>query len=158
MTLTLTRRPWYTKLTCRCRFISSTCIPKMKFPSQGRQTDKDADRRNWKHYNAHSQRSLIVKDTVKPCLLYTSPSPRDGLLSRMPSSAWKKKIVATQSLRTSNLRQKQAFQSVADHPQTWYTNSLFCFYDLDRDLMTLTHKLDLKIPKTYLDTGMNFLG
>ena len=26
-------------------------------------------------------------DTVKTCLLYTSPSPRDGLLSRMPSSA-----------------------------------------------------------------------
>ena len=25
--------------------------------------------------------------TVYPCLLYTSPSPRDGLLSRMPSSA-----------------------------------------------------------------------
>ena len=25
--------------------------------------------------------------TVKACLLYTSPSPRDGLLSRMPSSA-----------------------------------------------------------------------
>ena len=24
---------------------------------------------------------------VEPCLLYTSPSPRDGLLSRMPSSA-----------------------------------------------------------------------
>ena len=23
----------------------------------------------------------------RPCLLYTSPSPRDGLLSRMPSSA-----------------------------------------------------------------------
>ena len=27
---------------------------------------------------------LLVPD---PCLLYTSPSPRDGLLSRMPSSA-----------------------------------------------------------------------
>ena len=26
------------------------------------------------------------------CLLYTSPSPRDGATSRMPSSAWKKKI------------------------------------------------------------------
>ena len=26
-------------------------------------------------------------DLVTPCLLYTSPSPRDGLLSRMPSSA-----------------------------------------------------------------------
>ena len=24
---------------------------------------------------------------TRPCLLYTSPSPRDGLLSRMPSSA-----------------------------------------------------------------------
>ena len=24
---------------------------------------------------------------IHPCLLYTSPSPRDGLLSRMPSSA-----------------------------------------------------------------------
>ena len=32
----------------------------------------------------HYQRLL---DYVKPCLLYTSPSPRDGLLSRMPSSA-----------------------------------------------------------------------
>ena len=27
------------------------------------------------------------KDFHKACLLYTSPSPRDGLLSRMPSSA-----------------------------------------------------------------------
>ena len=26
-------------------------------------------------------------DEVLGCLLYTSPSPRDGLLSRMPSSA-----------------------------------------------------------------------
>ena len=26
-------------------------------------------------------------DVVITCLLYTSPSPRDGLLSRMPSSA-----------------------------------------------------------------------
>ena len=28
----------------------------------------------------------VTKD-ILPCLLYTSPSPRDGLLSRMPSSA-----------------------------------------------------------------------
>ena len=27
------------------------------------------------------------KEILKCCLLYTSPSPRDGLLSRMPSSA-----------------------------------------------------------------------
>ena len=31
--------------------------------------------------------SLINWKSNKPCLLYTSPSPRDGLLSRMPSSA-----------------------------------------------------------------------
>ena len=29
----------------------------------------------------------LCKTTCNPCLLYTSPSPRDGLLSRMPSSA-----------------------------------------------------------------------
>ena len=28
-----------------------------------------------------------VIDVYEDCLLYTSPSPRDGLLSRMPSSA-----------------------------------------------------------------------
>src|SRR5665647_245312 len=28
-----------------------------------------------------------LEDLYLPCLLYTSPSPRDGLLSRMPSSA-----------------------------------------------------------------------
>ena len=30
---------------------------------------------------------LGLTDQFKICLLYTSPSPRDGLLSRMPSSA-----------------------------------------------------------------------
>ena len=28
-----------------------------------------------------------IQDQTRACLLYTSPSPRDGLLSRMPSSA-----------------------------------------------------------------------
>ena len=32
-------------------------------------------------------RGLKQGDPLSPCLLYTSPSPRDGLLSRMPSSA-----------------------------------------------------------------------
>ena len=30
---------------------------------------------------------LVNLPETKSCLLYTSPSPRDGLLSRMPSSA-----------------------------------------------------------------------
>ena len=29
----------------------------------------------------------VERTKNRPCLLYTSPSPRDGLLSRMPSSA-----------------------------------------------------------------------
>ena len=31
--------------------------------------------------------ALVVDAVLRGCLLYTSPSPRDGLLSRMPSSA-----------------------------------------------------------------------
>ena len=31
--------------------------------------------------------ALIEQTLIDICLLYTSPSPRDGLLSRMPSSA-----------------------------------------------------------------------
>ena len=37
--------------------------------------------------NTRLDARLYFPDTTKSCLLYTSPSPRDGLLSRMPSSA-----------------------------------------------------------------------
>ena len=45
-------------------------------------TTRDGDRRNTRNNNwtARTEKS-------SGCLLYTSPSPRDGLLSRMPSSA-----------------------------------------------------------------------
>ena len=36
---------------------------------------------------AAQAREMNFLDATCPCLLYTSPSPRDGLLSRMPSSA-----------------------------------------------------------------------
>ena len=36
---------------------------------------------------AYKEDKEIEYETSKGCLLYTSPSPRDGLLSRMPSSA-----------------------------------------------------------------------
>ena len=35
----------------------------------------------------HAAGTYRIEDGRVPCLLYTSPSPRDGLLSRMPSSA-----------------------------------------------------------------------
>ena len=37
--------------------------------------------------NIFSNVSATVGNDICTCLLYTSPSPRDGLLSRMPSSA-----------------------------------------------------------------------
>ena len=50
----------------------------------------EAEREKLRAYEKQS--SPFIKDSqlqIKPntCLLYTSPSPRDGLLSRMPSSA-----------------------------------------------------------------------
>ena len=42
-------------------------------------------------YNEDNKAEIKVKNAIRyednNCLLYTSPSPRDGLLSRMPSSA-----------------------------------------------------------------------
>ena len=34
-----------------------------------------------------NDKKILKIEGPQPCLLYTSPSPRDGLLSRMPSSA-----------------------------------------------------------------------
>ena len=57
--------------------------------------DISVKRRVWLHgelANYPSPQALKLADTdlqneAPACLLYTSPSPRDGLLSRMPSSA-----------------------------------------------------------------------
>ena len=42
-------------------------------------------------YKKHKENEPLCSDSIAAldnvCLLYTSPSPRDGLLSRMPSSA-----------------------------------------------------------------------
>ena len=37
--------------------------------------------------SAFNPHSTLIPYNLRGCLLYTSPSPRDGLLSRMPSSA-----------------------------------------------------------------------
>ena len=43
---------------------------------------------NWMAFKAgRADTLMIVEGKYSTCLLYTSPSPRDGLLSRMPSSA-----------------------------------------------------------------------
>ena len=40
-----------------------------------------------KEFQDNAPSNVTTLEGVDPCLLYTSPSPRDGLLSRMPSSA-----------------------------------------------------------------------
>ena len=41
----------------------------------------------WLRDVTEKKKTLVRASSYDPCLLYTSPSPRDGLLSRMPSSA-----------------------------------------------------------------------
>ena len=52
-------------------------IKTIRFGQQGKKGDKKPTKRAKSFKARHA----------KNCLLYTSPSPRDGLLSRMPSSA-----------------------------------------------------------------------
>ena len=50
-----------------------------------RDTPRDSDRREADKLKINEEEEEL--DEYMACLLYTSPSPRDGLLSRMPSSA-----------------------------------------------------------------------
>ena len=47
----------------------------------------DCTLRDGGYYNNWDFSKDLVNDYLKACLLYTSPSPRDATLSRMPSSA-----------------------------------------------------------------------
>ena len=38
-------------------------------------------------FDANKSAKEVIKNNLKSCLLYTSPSPRDRTRSRMPSSA-----------------------------------------------------------------------
>ena len=59
------------KELCKCLFKIPGVLAEMEFKGE-----------------EHDQITMIkTKCLVNICLLYTSPSPRDGLLSRMPSSA-----------------------------------------------------------------------
>ena len=59
----------------------------------GYQNVKGFRKKNYTHETRIKQLSKLQQfrnytdEQLKDCLLYTSPSPRDGLLSRMPSSA-----------------------------------------------------------------------
>ena len=61
----------------------------MQINHPGRQMQNNLGQETWAPSAVPLDMGSFSKrfDTPKACLLYTSPSPRDGLLSRMPSSA-----------------------------------------------------------------------
>ena len=70
--------------TGRCPVGVATQDPKLR----ARLNPDDAALRVYNYLHAMTlEAQLLARACGKTCLLYTSPSPRDGLLSRMPSSA-----------------------------------------------------------------------
>ena len=55
--------------------------------SDGHSVTEAADGHHAKYMFDHQTPDLACLDVMMPCLLYTSPSPRDLSTSRMPSSA-----------------------------------------------------------------------
>ena len=80
---------WLAKKNAHVDAVSGTEVLKAihaGFPVEHIELATDVlDRRSLKVIEEHEVRVNI--GTLNICLLYTSPSPRDGLLSRMPSSA-----------------------------------------------------------------------
>ena len=71
----------------------SVCQPFAELIVEGKKT---IELRKWNtkfrgEFLVHAAKNILTKDCkrmkIKPCLLYTSPSPRDRTRSRMPSSA-----------------------------------------------------------------------
>ena len=60
---------------------SNAFLNKIQYPSRGAIYDRTGK------LLVFNQPAYDITIVPKDCLLYTSPSPRDGLLSRMPSSA-----------------------------------------------------------------------
>ena len=63
-------------------FESGSIVANFTLAVNRRSRDEEPD---WFNLEIWGKQAQIAADYV--CLLYTSPSPRDGLLSRMPSSA-----------------------------------------------------------------------
>ena len=96
----ITRRLFAFDQSLYCEQLPCTLVPLTVMRRVGLKSVLDEDSLAFRFYYRHElQFSAAVDETglyrldwelslnPDPCLLYTSPSPRDGLLSRMPSSA-----------------------------------------------------------------------
>ena len=65
-------------------FESGSIVANFTIAVNRRSRDEEPD---WFNLEIWGKQAQIAADYVKNCLLYTSPSPRDLAVSRMPSSA-----------------------------------------------------------------------
>ena len=72
---------------CPARFKAWHLCLKMKLSKPERAAELQQEARQRPHARWHDMHAHARWHDMHACLLYTSPSPRDGLLSRMPSSA-----------------------------------------------------------------------
>ena len=75
-------RPTQTYSHVLAKHLAGYLEPSVHFDDIAQQSATNS--RSWEYAYCDS---TALDDDPKICLLYTSPSPRDGLLSRMPSSA-----------------------------------------------------------------------
>ena len=100
MLVTTKRRSSFTSMLSLCALLSCSAVSAQTFNIQKRNTNFSIDGNGgarigqqaylWNTSNSNVNQQWVeteVADGFYSCLLYTSPSPRDGLLSRMPSSA-----------------------------------------------------------------------
>ena len=68
-------------------YCSAGMLGGMRNPVKCREFVNGRQRRMDRELKRRERDLIYIKGRNETCLLYTSPSPRDGLLSRMPSSA-----------------------------------------------------------------------
>src|SRR5665647_2249081 len=76
----------YTKVVVDDTFSSLVFDEYLKALDGGKSYFLQSDITDFEKYRLTMDDDVREGDLSVPCLLYTSPSPRDGLLSRMPSS------------------------------------------------------------------------
>ena len=77
-------------LALLCASAAALTLPKIAVlgrPNVGKSTIANRLTQNFDKGAVVFNEPGVTRDRLYSCLLYTSPSPRDGLLSRMPSSA-----------------------------------------------------------------------
>ena len=83
-----------------CQLVGDVLEPLPRQPGRAKRVDYEYERQGvcnafmllqplagWREVKVTERRTKRDFAYIMRCLLYTSPSPRDGLLSRMPSSA-----------------------------------------------------------------------